>query len=58
MSKLKFKNSKSDIIVIQSMDEIPLPSNYGAAELKYFIRRNTYRGAFNCILINNFIFAY
>ena len=51
MSKLKFKNSKSDIIVIQSMDEIPLPSNYGAAELKYFIRRNTYRGALIAFLL-------
>ena len=49
MSKLKVKANK-DVVLVPSADEIPLPSTYGAAELKYFIRRNTYRGAL-CALI-------
>jgi TonB family protein len=37
---------KPDVIITIGMDEIPLPSDYGAAEMKFFIRRNTYKGAF------------
>jgi protein TonB len=33
-----------DLVVI-GIDEVPLPSTYGAAEMKFFIRKNTYRGA-------------
>lgn len=33
------------------MDEVPLPSLYGAAELKFFIRKNTYRGAIYALII-------
>jgi len=37
---------KPDVIITIGMDEVPLPSDYGAAEMKFFIRRNTYKGAF------------
>jgi len=40
-----------DAAVVIGMDEIPLPSLYGAAELKIFIRRNTYRGALVTLLL-------
>ena len=50
--------------VIQiGIDEVPLPSTYGAAELKFYIRKNTYRGAIITLillllfLIINFIMA-
>jgi len=44
------KTTKDAAIVI-GINEIPLPSLYGAAELKYFIRRNTYRGALVTLLL-------
>jgi len=44
------KTTKDAAIVI-SIDEIPLPSLYGAAELKFFIRKNTYRGALVTLLL-------
>jgi len=40
-----------DVSIVIGMDEIPLPSLYGAAELKYFIRKNTYRGALVTLLL-------
>lgn len=53
---------KTEAIKID-INEIPLPSTYGAAELKYFIRKNTVRGVIIAslllllILLLNFIFA-
>ena len=43
--------SVKDAAIVIGIDEIPLPSVYGAAELKYFIRRNTYRGALVTLLL-------
>lgn len=42
---------KKDVVITIGIDEIPLPSLYGAAEMKYFIRRNTYRGALITLLL-------
>jgi protein TonB len=42
---MKSKAIKPEAVIVIGMDEIPLPSSYGAAEMKHFIRRNTYRGA-------------
>ena len=39
------------VMIIAGMDEVPLPSNYGAAEMKHFIRKNTYRGAVITLLL-------
>lgn len=39
------KAIKMEKSVVIGVDEIPLPSTYGAAEMKFYIRRNTYRGA-------------
>jgi len=50
IKKEKIKVSKDAVIVI-GMDEVPLPSTYGAAEMKFFIRRNTYRGALVTLLL-------
>ena len=41
----------SNAAIVIGMDEIPLPSLYGAAELKFFIRRNTYRGGLVTLLL-------
>ena len=41
----------NDAAIVIGIDEIPLPSLYGAAELKFFIRRNTYRGALVTLLL-------
>ncbi|MPM39405.1 hypothetical protein SDC9_86038 [bioreactor metagenome] len=56
---MKTKTTKPDSVIVIAMDEIPLPSTYGAAEMKFFIRKNTYRGAIIvlillllCLLIN------
>ncbi len=52
---------KTETIKI-GLDEVPLPSTYGAAELKYFIRKNTVRGVIVAslllllLLLINFIF--
>ena len=42
---MKTKTIKPDAVITIGVDEVPLPSTYGAAEMKYFIRKNTYRGA-------------
>jgi len=47
----KVIKTKEDAAIVIGMDEIPLPSLYGAAELKFFIRRNTYRGALITLLL-------
>lgn len=45
------KKRKLEPVISIGLDEIPLPSTYGAAELKFFIRRNTYRGALITLLL-------
>lgn len=57
------KTIKPEVVIKIGLDEIPLPSTYGAAELKFFIRRNTYRGGIITLLLIllllliNFIFV-
>jgi len=46
---------KSEVAIAIEIDEVPLPSAYGAAELKYFIRRNTQRGTIITLIILLFI---
>jgi protein TonB len=48
---MKEKKIKSGPVFVIGMDEIPLPSDYGAAEMKFYIRRNTYRGAIITLLL-------
>ena len=48
---MKIKAIEPDAIIAFGMDEVPLPSLYGAAEMKHFIRKNTYRGAIITLLL-------
>ena len=50
-AKIKSEKNIKDSVIVIGMDEVPLPSLYGAAELKFFIRRNTYRGALVTLLL-------
>ena len=47
----KIEKPVKNVAIAIGLDEIPLPSLYGAAELKFFIRRNTYRGALVTLLL-------
>jgi len=48
---MEAKAIKPDEIIKIGLDEVPLPSTYGAAEMKYYIRKNTYRGALITVLM-------
>jgi len=47
----KIKKIKPEITIVIGKDEVPLPSQYGAAELKVYIRRNTIKGTIVTLLI-------
>jgi hypothetical protein len=55
---MKIINVKNDAAITIGIDEIPLPSIYGAAELKFFIRKNSYRAALITLLILLFMFIF
>jgi len=46
-----FSKSKPEAAIMIGIDEIPLPSQYGAAELKFYIRRNTQRGTLITLIL-------
>ena len=45
------KAIKQDTLIVIGIDEVPLPSTYGAAEMKFFIRKNTYRSAIITLIL-------
>lgn len=45
----------AEVAIQIGIDEIPLPSTYGAAELKYHIRQNTYRGGIAALILLLFL---
>ena len=45
------KNNSNNLAIAIGMDEIPLPSLYGAAEMKFYIRRNSYKATTITIIL-------
>lgn len=48
---MKSKAIKQNEIIQIGLDEVPLPSTYGAAEMKLYIRKNTYRGGIAALIL-------